>query len=113
MEITDAIREYIHKRLDSLQKIAETPGNDLLVNVEVGKTTNHHRSGDIFRAEVSADMEGVPLYAVSEQQDLYAAIDDVRDKVTAEAKKVRDKKRSAIRRGGSMAKEFVRKFFKK
>ena len=111
MEMTDAIRDYIHKRLEGLEKIL-TEGEHL-INVEVGKISNRHKSGDIFRAEVSMSFEGQTLYVFSELQDLYSAIDDVRDEIVAEVKKVKDKRRSAIRRGGHQAKEFIKKFFKK
>lgn len=113
--MTEAIREYIHKRLEGLEKLLpeNVSRDDHLVNVEVGKTSNHHKSGDIFRAEVSMIFEGRPLYAVSELHDLYSAIDDVRDEIVAEVKKVKDKRRSAIRRGGHKTKEFIKKFFKK
>lgn len=111
--MTDAIREYVHKRLESIEKLASTPESELQVNVEVGKTTNHHKSGDIFRAEVNINMNGTMLYAVSEQSDLYVAIDDVRDEITAKVKKARDRKRSSIREGGAKVKTFIKGFFKK
>lgn len=115
MEMTEAVRDYIHKRLEGLEKLLPSgqSNGEHLVNVEVGKTSNHHKSGDIFRAEVSMMFEGHSLYAVSELQDLYSAIDDVRDEIIAEVKKVKDKRQSAIRRGGKQTKEFIKKFFTK
>jgi putative sigma-54 modulation protein len=113
MEMTDAIRDYIYKRLDGLEKLAGNPESELQVGVEVGKTTNHHKSGDIFRAEVNMSMDGKALYASSELEDLYAAVDAVRDQIVREIKHVKDRKRSSVREGGQKAKAFIKGFFKK
>jgi putative sigma-54 modulation protein len=113
MDMTEAIRDYIYKRLDGLEKLAGNPESELQVGVEVGKTTNHHKSGNIFRAEVNLRLDGKELYAASELDDLYSAIDAVRDQIVREVKHAKDKRRSAIREGGQKAKAFIKNFFKK
>jgi ribosomal subunit interface protein len=57
IELTDAISSYVEEKLQSLEKFAvpheeENP----LLYVEVGKSTNHHQSGDVFRAEVTMNV---------------------------------------------------------
>jgi ribosomal subunit interface protein len=114
IEMTDAISGYIHKRLEGLEEVMGVKKEEgITMNVEVGKISNHHKSGDIFMAEARTQINGQSLYAKSELSDLYAAIDEMRDMILAEAKRVKEKKRSLIRRGGSRAKAFVKGFFKK
>jgi len=113
MELTDAIRTYIEKRLKGLEKFISIPKGEPTVYVEVGKTSNRHKSGDIFKAEIKVSIKEKTLYAVSELSDLYSAIDEVRDEIIAEAKKVKAKKQVAVRKGGLKAKDLMKRSFKK
>lgn len=112
IELTDAIREYVEKRLEGLDKLLSNEQEEVVVQVEVGKTTNHHKSGDIFMAEANVRGDGKYLRASAETADLYASIDKVRDQVFGEAKRIKSKERSFIRKGGQQVKMFIKKFFK-
>jgi ribosomal subunit interface protein len=98
MEITPAIRGYIEKKLSAFNKFMGKGKEDIIVRVEVGKISNRHKKGDVFKAEVSFKFEKKSLYAVSEQADLYAAVDDVKDEILSEIKKIKGKKESAVKR---------------
>ena len=111
IELTESIRNYAFKRLEGIDKILGVPTDEVVGQIEVGKSTNHHKSGDIFRAEVNLSGGGHSLYAVSETDDLYAAIDKVRDEIIAEAKKSRGKEKSLVRRGGQAAKNVIKGLF--
>jgi ribosomal subunit interface protein len=76
IEVTNAIEVYIEKKLSSVEKFVVAYGDgEVLAEVEIGKTTEHHHSGDIFRAEVNLSTNGKQFRATSEKSDLYAAID--------------------------------------
>jgi ribosomal subunit interface protein len=97
IELTPALSDYAEKRLGSITKYTEgTP----LIAVEIGKTTMHHRNGDIFRAEVNITTAlGKQYRAVSEKTDLYEAIDDVRTEIIGELKAGKSKSQTLFRRG--------------
>jgi ribosomal subunit interface protein len=102
-----AILEYVNKRLAKISKIV---GDDptVMCDVELAKTTGHANKGDIFRAEVHIVGAGKNLYASSEKEDLYAAIDDVRDEILGELKTKKDKDVSLMRRGGARVKNIMK-----
>ena len=109
IEMTDAISSYVEAKLQSLEKFAiphdeENP----LLYVDIGKTTNHHQSGDIFRAEVTMNVRGKQFRAVSKKEDLYAAIDDMRAELMRELTSHKTKERSLARRGAGMIKNLLR-----
>ena len=109
IEMTDAISSYVEEKLQSLEKFAvphdeENP----LLYVEIGKTTNHHQSGDIFRAEVSMNVRGKQFRAVSEKDDLYTAIDDMRAELARVLTSHKDKERTLVRRGAGVIKDLLR-----
>ena len=97
--------------MEGIDKILGVPNEEIVGQIEVGKSNNHHKSGDIFRAEVNIKGGGHTLFAVSETNDLYAAIDKLRDEIIAEAKKARGKEKSLIRRGGHAAKNVLKGLF--
>jgi ribosomal subunit interface protein len=108
IELTEAIKAYIEKRFNSLDKYLINKSAQ--VQVEVGRVTAHHKHGEIFRAEVQISGDGANYYAVKEAEDLYAAIDMVKDEVIQEIKKTQGKKREMLRRGQRAIKNMVKGF---
>ena len=81
IELTPAIRDYVYKKISSVEKFLSDP-EGTSVQVEVGKTTRHHKTGDVFRAEVRMSGKNVDLYSAIEAGDLYSAIDLVESEVS-------------------------------
>ncbi len=109
IELTDAISSYVEEKIRSVEKFAVPHEEEVpLVEVEVGKTTKHHSSGDVFRAEVSMRVRGKYFRAVSEKSDLYSAIDDMKDELIRELNSYKSKERALMRRGASMIKNLLR-----
>ncbi len=106
IELTDPIRDYVQKRISSIEKFIIQKG--IPVYVEIGKTTDHHKSGDIFRAEVSLEYKGSKIYTVVERDDLYSAIDGVEDSLYREITTNQDKTRSLWKRGAQQVKNIMK-----
>ncbi len=107
IELTPAISDYINRRLASVERFVSGDPS-AICDVEVGRTTVHHKQGDIFRAEVHIIAKNRNLYASSEKSDLYAAIDDVRDEIVRELSSAKEKRVSLIRRGGARVKNMMK-----
>ncbi len=109
IELTPAISTYVEEKVSGLNKfiVAEDP-ESVLANVEIGISTKHHQSGKVFRAEINLHIAGKYLRAVSEQEDLYAAIDDMRDQIAREITSFKNKKRDLFRKGGAAIKDFIK-----
>ena len=89
--LTDDIRDYLAKKMAHVEKFIEKK-EGMIMDVELAKTTNHHRAGDVFRAEVMITGNHMQVRAVSEKDDLYKAIDDVKDELTRELTSNHEKK---------------------
>ncbi len=105
IELTGAIRDYVSKRVSALSKFIR---GDATAHVEVGKSTKHHKSGEVFRAEVHLSGAGVDTYAASEEADLYAAIDNVKDEVATGLVREKGRKEALYRRGARRIKDMVK-----
>jgi putative sigma-54 modulation protein len=106
--LTPAIRDYFEKKLMSIDKLVDLERDNVLIQAELGKTTHHHNKGEIFRAEINLSVGGHYHRAVSEKEDLYAAIDDVKDELSREIKSGKQKRTSIVRRGGQKLKNLLR-----
>lgn len=108
-EITPAIDEYITKKISSLEKFLEVSEGSLC-EVEIGRTTKHHNSGDIFRAEINLTQPGTKqVYAVAEEVDLYTAIDVVRDEAERSIISRKTKSDTLFRRGATQVKNLLKR----
>jgi ribosomal subunit interface protein len=105
--LTPSISGYVEKKINMLNKFFHKNDN-VRINVEVGKISRHHKSGDIFRAEIQIVDKGETYYAVSEMEDLYAAIDVVKDEIVHELTSKKGKTLELVRRGGAQIKNILK-----
>lgn len=105
--ITPAIADYIEKKVLMLQKFF-SEDKEVLVNVEVGKTTKHHKSGDFFKAEFHLVVDGKDYYATAETADLYASIDEVKDEIAEEIASKKKKTLKLFRKGALKIKNLIK-----
>ena len=115
IELTPAISDYVDKKVAALEKYLppqaseDAASTDILAQVEIGKSTNHHKSGEIFKAEIHITGGGLDYYAVEETEDLYASIDKVKDEIAQEIRRVKGKQNALARRGAQMAKNMMKR----
>ena len=108
--LTPSIEEYARKKVATLEKyLSSKDPENALVSIEIGKTTNHHKSGEIFKAEIFLRESGKEYYVVSEKTDLYEAIDDVRDEIIREITSWKGRARTIFRKGGAKIKNLIKR----
>ncbi len=84
IELTEAIKDYVDKKINSLEKFYDKIS---LAHVIVGIENHHHQKGDVFICECKLNLTGEDLFISKTEQDLYKAIDKVRDHLEEELKK--------------------------
>ncbi len=110
--LTAAISDYVKKRVNTLGKFLGKDEMAALAEVEVGKITRHHKQGEVFKAEINLNVPGWQLRAVSEGEDLYAAIDDAKEEIEREIISYKDKKRTLFKHGALVVKDIIKGFAK-
>lgn len=106
MELTRGINNYVNKRVLGITKFVKN--GEMAVSVEVGKITNHHKQGDIFRAEFNIEIRGSKFYAFSEKEDLYKAIDDAKKEIVRQITSSKDRKHTLLKRGALSVKKILK-----
>jgi putative sigma-54 modulation protein len=108
--LTDSISEYVAKRFQTIEKFLENDPT-VRVDIELARTTAHHKSGDIFKAEIHIVGQHRDIFVTVEKSDLYAAIDALRDDVHNRVAESKDRRISFVRKGGAKVKNIIRQFF--
>lgn len=108
-ELTPAIEEYLNQKINGLDKFLDGMDRNVIeARVEIGKITQHHQTGNVFRAEVNLKLPGRILRAEAEEMDFRTAIDRVKEELEGEIKKYRGKKEAQYKRGARVAKKLLR-----
>ncbi|MEK7554622.1 MAG: ribosome-associated translation inhibitor RaiA [Patescibacteria group bacterium] len=92
IDLTEPLKIYIDEKLGGIEKFVERWDMEGAVEIwiEVGRTTRHHKKGDVFRAEADLRLPGKVLRAEEEDFDLRVAIDRVRDKLKREIERYKE-----------------------
>lgn len=114
LDLTPAISQYIEEKIGGLEKFISGDESKqwdehrqaaVEADVEIARTTAHHRSGDVFRAEVNLKLPGRIVRAEAEEWDIRVAIDKVKDELQIEAKKYKSKQETRYRGGSRLIKK--------
>ncbi|AKH68858.1 ribosomal subunit interface protein [Spongiibacter sp. IMCC21906] len=82
VDVTPALRDYVNNKLSKLQRHFDNITNsDVTLSVEKL----------IQKAEATVHVAGADLFATSESQDMYAAIDSLTDKLDRQLIKHKEK----------------------
>lgn len=111
MALTPAISDYVDKKVNGLQKFLNENDTSADLAVEIGRTTDHHKSGDVFRAEFNLHTKDGNFFAVAERSDVYTALDEVKDELEDALRAKKGKRLKLLRRGQLRIKELIRGFY--
>lgn len=109
IEITDAIRSYAMEKMGSLEKLLPKSDSSAKLTVELSKASNHHTHGDVFQAEAILHVRGKEAALKTTQDDLYKAIDVLKDMLTREMATHKDKERSLVRKSAHKVKALLKR----
>jgi ribosomal subunit interface protein len=111
LELHEDLKAYAEEKIGGLKKFMEDidlGGNRVIARIELAKTTQHHQQGDIYRAEVNLDLPRKMLRSVVESDDIYKAIDDVKDDLRIMINEYKTERIDNSRRGRRIIKDLKR-----
>lgn len=98
IELDGPLRTFVQERIGGLERLLG--GAKAHARVEMGKPSQHHRSGPVFYAEVNLTISGGHLLRAQAQHvDLRAAITDVKEELRVQIKKFKEKRTDTSRKG--------------
>lgn len=111
MELTEVIRNYVVDKETNLGRLLskiEVGGKEAMINFEVSKSTNHHKSGPVFHADCLINLNGTEFYGSADKEDLYVAVDEVKEKLFNEIGKDKGRRQTLFRRGALSVKKMLK-----
>lgn len=96
VELTDPLRNYVNSKLERLERHF-----DIVQNIHVVLSVEKLR----HKAEATLHISGGNLFADSVEEDMYAAIDALVDKLDRQVKKQKEKLTDHHRNEGSISRE--------
>lgn len=108
IELSPAIDAALEKLVQALDRYVDPSDTSALMQVEIGRTTNHHKSGDIFRAEVNFHSRLGDLRAEAEREDLYIALNVAKDEIVEALRSKKTKRIDFVRRSGLKLKNMLK-----
>ena len=95
VEVTDSLKAYVAEKLERLEKHF-----DHVNNVHVILSVEKQRQ----KSEATVNVNGASLFADSTEEDMYAAIDSMTDKLDRQIKKHKEKLKDHHRQEGNQLK---------
>ena len=106
--LTPAIETAVDKIVTALDTYVSPDDTSALAEIEVGRTTHHHRSGEIFRAEINFHSRLGHVRVESEKEDLYVALSTVKDEILEVLRSKKSKKVTFVRKSGLKLKNMLK-----
>ncbi|MBU0596718.1 ribosome-associated translation inhibitor RaiA [Patescibacteria group bacterium] len=91
VEMTDAIKNYAQEKMEAVEKYFDNIQN---IDIDVGMKSHHHLKGKVFYAECNVSVPGKLIRVSKNAEDLYKAIDKVKDHLKVEFEKMKGKMNS-------------------
>ncbi len=106
IKLTNAINRYTYNKISSIEKF--TKDSEISGYIEVGKINNHHKRGEIFKAEINIFFNGNHFFTVSKKEDLYKAIDEAKEDIVRMITQKKDRKQTLFKRGAMSVKKMLK-----
>lgn len=107
LDLTPAIKDFVESKFSTLYRVVSD--QTALCNVDLERTTNHHKQGEVYKVSVRIKTAGEAYQIDTTQEDLYAAIDIAKDDIERNIVNNSKKKRSLFRRTSARFKKLIRR----
>lgn len=100
LELDQTILQYIDDKIGSLSRFIKKfeEKSEIKTEVEIARTTRHHRHGNVFYAEANIHLPKKIIRGEHSDWDVRVAIDKIKDKLQRELKTYKEEKRDSVRK---------------
>ena len=108
LELTSNISRHIEKTIKSLDRFVKNMDAVVWASIEISRTSRHHKSGKIYRAEIQIHLPGKLMRSEAISNTIFRAINETRGDLQRELKQYRGKKISIQKRGFRKLKRIIK-----
>ncbi|MES2931288.1 MAG: HPF/RaiA family ribosome-associated protein [Patescibacteria group bacterium] len=107
-ELPANITALARKKVEALTKYIGDSKENARAYVDLGKETEAHQNGTIWRADINFDVEGNRFYAKAIENSIEKAIDRSVNELARELQTARKRQQSLMKKGGGVIKSLMR-----
>lgn len=108
-ELTGEIKSLIHNKVNSFEKfLPVSKEEEVLADIILAKTTNHHINGDIYKAEFSLKYKKEIKRGEEVSDNMIFSIEKASEEIIRQIKETKNKKVDLFRSGSKKVKEWLR-----
>ncbi len=107
-ELPSNISALAKRKVDGLAKYLGKGKENARAYVDLGKETEAHQNGKIWRADINFDVDGNRFYAKAVEESIEVAIDRSVSELARELQTARKREQSLAKKGGSIIKSMMR-----
>lgn len=111
-DIFSKATDLAERKIRTLKKYFKKNEEVVQVYVELGKVSESHQNGNIWRVQINLDSVGKRYHADDTAETIEKAVDKAVSEIDAELRKVKQRSQSMLRKGGGAVKSFLRGFGK-
>jgi len=109
-DLTPDIVSEVHEKMGVIEKYINISGDtEVLAEVEIGLLSNHHKKGDIYRSEINLKYDGERYRATSENQSISESLDSLKDEISRQLAKHKDRKNNFFLKGAREIKRILKR----
>jgi len=92
LDLTPSIKEYVEMKIGSLDHLLERfeANSEIKIEIEIARTTKHHKQGDVFYAEANLHLPKKILRSEHYDSDIRIAVDEIKNKLHVEITKYKE-----------------------
>lgn len=110
LDLTPDITNQIHSKLEVIEKFLSPSDNQkVLAEVDIGLRSQHHKKGNVYRAEVNVSCDGKIYRAVTKAISIESALDELKDEIGRVIRRKREKNKDIRRAGARLIKKILRR----
>lgn len=102
------ITALARKKVEGLAKYIGDSKENARAYVDLGKETEAHQNGNIWRSDINFDVDGTRFYAKAIEESIEKAIDVSVNEVARELHTARKRQQSLMKKGGGVIKSLMR-----
>lgn len=110
-ELDAEVSERTQRKIEGLKKFLGKGAENARAYVDLGKETEAHQNGKIWRADINFDVDGTRFYAKAVDETLENAIDVAVRELASELRTARKKQITLFRKGGGAFKQLSRQIW--
>ncbi len=108
-ELPVEISDLARRKVEGLTKYLGKGKENARAYVDLGKETEAHQNGNIWRADINFDVDGNRFYAKAIEDSIEKAIDRAVSELASELQTARKRQQSLVKKGGGVIKDLMRR----